>query len=58
MRVFGKRELADFLTDYKYPEIYMDESLGKCKREKMKYLKRQKLGSYEYLLEAICLLDE
>ena len=54
---------ACILTDHKYqkiehPEIYLDESLGKSKYKKMAYMKRQKLESYGYLVEAVRLLDE
>ena len=40
------------------PENYIAESIGKSKYKKFSYIKKQKLESYGYLVEAVRLLEE
>lgn len=40
------------------PEAYIGESIGKSRYKKFSYMKKQKLESYGYLVEAVKLLEE
>lgn len=40
------------------PEIYMDESIGQTRYKKLSYIKKYKLESYGYLVEAVHLLED
>lgn len=50
--------MKQLFREIENPEKYIAASIGQSKYKKFSYMKKQKLGSFGYLVEAVRLLEE